>query len=106
MKIITKDTKVFGIDATIDLMEFGNEDRKNWKKLFDKWLELKMGMRDFKAREPNFPEGLSEVAFCLYSGSYRIIKIRKARGLVSSSFDTFNIKTGRAEQIKATSVSE
>lgn len=106
MKIITKDTKVFGVNATLDLMEFDKDDGKNWKILFDKWLELKMGMRDFKAREPNFPEGLSEVAFCLFSGSYRIIKIRKARGLVSSSFDTFNTKTGRAEQIKATSVAQ
>lgn len=60
-----------------------------------------MGMRAYKSREPNFPEGLSEVAFCLWSGSARFIS---AYGLSNTSFDTFNIKTNRAEQIKACSV--
>ena len=54
-----------------------------------------------RAREPNFPEGLSEVAFCLYSGSKRFISLK---GGVNSSFDTFNTETGKAEQIKACSV--
>ena len=60
-----------------------------------------MGMRDYKSREPNFPEGLSEVAFCIYSGSERFISLK---GKSSASFDTFNLKTKKAEQIKASSV--
>jgi hypothetical protein len=59
-------------------------------------------MRDYKSREPNFPEGLSEVAFCLYSGSNRFIALKGNK--INTSFDTFNLKTGRAEQIKASSV--
>lgn len=101
MKVTQVKTKVFGHDCSLKLMNFDKTDSKEWKKLFDMWLKLKMGMRDYKAREPNFPEGLSEVAFCLYSGSSRLISMN---GKASSSFDTFNTQTNRAEQIKATSV--
>ncbi len=103
MKIINTHSVVFNEECDLQLMEFDNEDRAKWKILFDKWKELKMGMRDYKSREPNFPEGLSEVAFCLYSGSKRLLKLR---GKASSSFDTYNIVSGKAEQIKATSVME
>lgn len=101
MKIIKEKAKVFGKECELELMSFDKSDRKKWKELFDMWRNLKIGMRDYKSREPNFPEGLSEVAFCLYSGSYRLISLK---GVSSSSFDTFNLKTQRAEQIKASSV--
>ena len=65
------------------------------------WKKLKLGMRDYKSREPNFPEGLSEVAFCIYSGSKRFITLQ---GKSSASFDTFNLQKNKAEQIKASSV--
>jgi len=101
MEIKTHKVKVFREDCTIDLMHFNNADGAKWKQLFDVWKQLKFGMREYKSREPNFPEGLSEVAFCLYSGSGRFIALHgNARG----SFDTFNLKTGRAEQIKASSI--
>jgi hypothetical protein len=104
MEIKTHEEKVLGQKCTIDLMHFNKEDGKAWKKLFDSWKSLKLGLRNFKTREPNFPEGLSEVAFCLYSGSCRMIA--KKKGKASSSFDTFNLKTGKAEQIKASSIEE
>lgn len=103
MEIKTHKAKVFGQNCLLNLMEFDRRDAKKWKKLFDAWKKLKMGMREYKSREPNFPEGLSEVAFCLYSGSGRLLSLK---GKASSSFDTFNVKTGRAEQIKATSVAK
>ena len=74
MKTKKYQTSVFGQKCIVELMEFSKGDGKKWKKLFDLWKKLKLGMRDYKAREPNFPEGLSEVAFCLYSGSSRFIK--------------------------------
>jgi hypothetical protein len=92
---------VFDENCTLEVMDFKKSDGKKWKEIFDLWRGLKMGMRDYKSREPNFPEGLSEVAFCLWSGSSRFVK---AWGLSNRSFDTFNTKTGRAEQIKACSV--
>ncbi|MFH1656192.1 MAG: Bsp6I family type II restriction endonuclease [Candidatus Nealsonbacteria bacterium] len=92
---------VFGKGCVVELMDFNKTDRKKWKKYFDLWKKLKLGMREYKSREPNFPEGLSEVAFCLHSGSKRFISLK---GDSSASFDTFNLETGRAEQIKASSV--
>ena len=101
MEIRKIKTIVFGEECTLEVMDFNRPDGKKWKEIFDLWRGLKMGMRDYKSREPNFPEGLSEVAFCLWSGSSRFIS---ARGLSNTSFDTFNTKTKRAEQIKACSV--
>lgn len=101
MKIKKHKAKIFGRDCIVELMDFNKSDGKKWKRLFDMWKKLKLGMRDYKSREPNFPEGLSEVAFCLFSGSKRFISLQ---GRSSASFDTFNTKTGRAEQIKACSV--
>ncbi len=101
MNIRKIQTKVFGEECSLEIMDFTKSDGEKWKSIFDLWRGLKMGMRDYKSREPNFPEGLSEVAFCLWSGSSRFIS---AYGLSNTSFDTFNEKTGRAEQIKACSV--
>jgi hypothetical protein len=101
MEIKEYNIKVFGKECVAQLMDFNKQDRKKWKKLFDTWKKLKLGLRNYKSREPNFPEGLSEVAFCLYSGSKRFISLK---GNVNSSFDTYNTKTGKAEQIKASSV--
>lgn len=101
MKTIKIDTRVFEENCNLTVMEFSKPDGDKWKEIFDLWKGLKMGMREYQAREPNFPEGLSEVAFCLWSGSTRFISAKK---LSNTSFDTFNIKTGRAEQIKACSV--
>ena len=101
MKVKKYKAKVFGKDCVIELMNFTKADGKKWKRLFDMWKKLKFGMRDYKAREPNFPEGLSEVAFCIYSGSKRFIRLY---GNSSASFDTFNLEKNRAEQVKASSV--
>ncbi len=63
MEIIKIKTVVFGEECTLDVMDFKKSDGKKWKEIFDLWRGLKMGMREYKSREPNFPEGLSEVAF-------------------------------------------
>ena len=101
MKTITISATVYSENCTLELMTFDDADRKAWKPLFDSWKELKLGMRAYKSREPNIPEGLSEVAYCLWSGSSRFIS---AKGLSNTSFDTYNQKAGVAEQVKACSV--
>jgi len=103
MNIRKIQTRVFNEQCTLEVMDFVKSDSKEWKKLFDLWKGLKLGMREYKSREPNFPEGLSEVAFCLWSKSSRFIS---AKNLSNTSFDTFNVKTGRDEQIKACSVKD
>jgi len=88
MKIIKKKAKVFGKKCELELMTFDKSDRKKWKRLFSIWKRLKMGLKSYKYRPPNIPEGLSEIAFCLYSGSNRLMSLK---GDSSSSFDTFNL---------------
>lgn len=101
MKIEEHKAKVFKQNCSMKLMCFDKNDTKEWKEIFDLWKKLKLSLKNYKCREPNLPEGLSEVAFCLYSGSSRLISMN---GKASRSFDTFNTKTKKAEQIKATSI--
>ena len=102
MDLIVADVKIKMDSCRMEYLTFDTADRHQWKVVFDSWKELKLAMRDYKAREPNFPEGLSEVAFCMWSGSVRKIKCNGAHG----SFDTFNLETKRMEQIKACSVED
>lgn len=104
MNIIEHSVKVFSQECKIELMHFDKNDGKEWKRIFDVWKELKLGLRKYKSREPNMSEGLSEVAFCLWSGSARYIKLKGAKKGIAGSFDTFNLKTNKAQQIKACSV--
>jgi|SRR5680860_181444 len=104
MELKQHTTKVFGQECKLELMHFIKQDGKEWKRIFDIWKELKMGLRSYKSREPNMPEGLSEVAFCLWSGAGRYIKIKGAKKGIAGSFDTFDVVKKRAQQIKACSI--
>ena len=106
MKIIEHKAQVFKSECRIELMHFDKKDGKEWKRIFNIWKELKLGLRGYKSREPNMPEGLSEVAFCLWSGSSRYIKIKGAKKGIAGSFDTFDLKRNRAQQIKACSIDD
>jgi len=101
MKVNKVQTTVFGEDCTLTLADFDESDAKKWKEIFDHWRTLKISLTNYESRGPNFPEGLSEIAFCLWASSSRLLR---ASGLSNTSFDTFNTKTNRAEQIKACSV--
>lgn len=92
---------IFGKECSAELMDFNKSDGKKWKELFDLWKGLKLGMREYRSREPNIPEGLTEAAFCIWSGASRFIS---ATGAPYTSFDTFDVKTGKAQQIKACSI--
>lgn len=101
MELITQNINLYGSSCQAELMKFDEEDSKQWIILWDSWKNLKLGLREYKTREPNLPEGLSETAFCMYSGSLRLIDIK---GSCNKSADTYNIQSSKAEQIKATSV--
>lgn len=60
-------------------------------------------MKAFKSRGVNLPEGISESAFCL---EYNCARALKVQGGKSASFDTIDLRTGRMQQIKATSVED
>lgn len=102
MKLIKYSGKVFGSNCSLQLMKFSKSDGKKWKFLFDTWKKLTIGMKAFGARGINVPEGLTESAFCMFSGSNMFLK--KTSGKIPTSFDTFNTKTNKAEQIKACSI--
>lgn len=104
MNIQEHTIKVFGQECRLQLLHFDKSDGKEWKSIFDIWKNLKLGLRHYKAREPNFPEGLSEVAFCLWCGAGRYLKIKSAKKGIAGSFDTFDLKKQRAQQIKACSI--
>jgi len=104
MEIREHTIKVFGQECRLDLMHFNEKDGKEWKRIFDLWKKLKLGLRGYKSREPNLPEGLSEVAFCLWSGAGRYLKFRGTIKGIAGSFDTFDVGTCRAQQIKACSI--
>jgi hypothetical protein len=104
MKIIEHNAKVFGQECKMELMHFDKSDRTKWKKLFDIWKNLKSALLTYKSRGPNMPEGLSETAFCLWSGSAKYIKLKGQKKGIAGSFDTFDWKKNRAQQIKACSI--
>jgi hypothetical protein len=85
----------------IEVARFNREDAKEFKNLFDIWVELNNGLGKY-GRKVNIPEVLSEGMFCIFSKSVRCQK--KLRGKGSVSFDTINLKTGEREQIKASSI--
>lgn len=106
MKIEKINAELYGVSTTMEVMFFDKNDAIAWKKMFDAWMQLKSHLKNFKAREPNIPEGISEIAYCLLSGSARKISVANSvDSSSSSSFDTYNTKTQRAEQVKACSVS-
>jgi hypothetical protein len=85
----------------IEVAHFDKQDARNFKRLFDVWIKLNNGLKKY-GRKVNIPEVLSEGMFCIFSSSARYQKKIKGKGSVS--FDTINLKTGKREQIKASSI--
>jgi len=103
MEIRQYEVKIFGEDATVNLAHFDKSDGTALEKTFKLWVNLNNNLSKF-GRSVNIPEALTESMFCMFSGSKRFVKSVKNPSKVSMSFDTYNIETGRAEQIKATSI--
>lgn len=99
MREEVRKVELAGVPCTIRLLVIEEEDRPMLRNLFEAWKELCDGLRDFRSRAVNIPEGISESAFCLECGSARVLKVQG-----SASFDTIDLKTLERQQIKATSV--
>lgn len=100
METIKKSVLLFWKESYIEWFEFWRDDITDWKSLFENWKNLKKWLKRISSREPNLPEWISEVAFCIVTWSIRVTKV----SWPNDSFDTFNLKYNRAEQIKACSV--
>lgn len=101
MKTENKKINLDGQDIEIKIARFDNEDGKEFKKLFDIWRKLNLGLEKY-GRKVNIPEVISEGMFCVFTGSVRYMS--KIRGKGKVSFDTINLKKASREQIKATSI--
>jgi len=86
-------------EAKVQIWE--ESDRKRLFELYKNWRRLCDDLISINSRAVNLPEGLSEGAFCLETGSVRLTgSINGA----NSSFDCFNFNSNRRIQIKACSV--
>jgi len=101
MRTVNRNINLYGSICNSTLLQFNQDDKKEWKILWDSWNNLRVGLKGYDSRGPNLSEGLSESAFCLYSHSLKIMNIQ---GGCDSSADTYNLETQEAEQIKATSI--
>ncbi|MBT4191860.1 MAG: Bsp6I family type II restriction endonuclease [Candidatus Diapherotrites archaeon] len=104
MKEETREITIDKNKVKVDIQIFEKKDAKKLKTLYKLWIPLNKGMKLFKARGINLPEGISESAFCIhFNGKYaRALKVSKGHG----SFDVINLKTCETIQIKASSVEE
>jgi len=99
----TVDMVLDGIKCTLKLLFIEEKDRPQIRELFGAWKKTAFGMKNFKARAVNLPEGISESAFCLnFPNTARVIKVTGGRG----SFDVIDLKRKVRIQVKAVSVGE
>jgi len=90
---------VFNIEADY----FNKNDLSKLRKIYQDWRNLSTSLKSFNSRSVNLPEGLSEVAFCLFMDCVRLNN-PKIGGGVNSSFDAYSLKTKKRIQIKSCSV--
>lgn len=90
--------RVNGRIVDMELQFWENTDRGKLANLFDLWSMLNKGMKLIRSRGINLPEGISESAFCLD------FMQDAGRSLKGGSFDAYNPSTGKAIQIKASSI--
>ncbi|WP_457634896.1 Bsp6I family type II restriction endonuclease [Persephonella sp.] len=98
MRIENRVITVFGEQVNAKIQIFEELDREIMRDMWNAWITLKNILQSYGGRSPNLPEVLSEGAWCLYSGSVRLIE--------PTSADTYNLQKQEAEQIKASSVEE
>ena len=95
--------KINGNAVKALVQAFTEDDRFILKNTYQMWIGLCKIAKKLKWRYINFPEGLSESLFCLEFESVRVVKVA---GKESGSFDTYNLKMCRREQVKASSAEE
>lgn len=101
MKLEKHTISLDGHKMEIELAHLDKKDGKEFKRLFDLWKKLNLGLGKY-GRKVNIPEVISEGMFCVFSGSARYL--RKIKGIGKVSFDTIDLKKNRTEQIKASSI--
>ncbi len=80
---------------------FDSSDDNKIYKLYSAWRYLSSTSKAIGCRATNIPEGLSETLFCRVTGAVRIIKSPPG---FSTSFDTYDLKRNKRQELKSTSV--
>ena len=85
----------------VEVQIFEETDRERLFTIYNNWRSLCDDLVSIHSRAVNLPEGLSEGAFCLETGSVRLTDSING---ANSSFDCFDFNGNRRIQIKACSV--
>ncbi|MDC0187484.1 Bsp6I family type II restriction endonuclease [Candidatus Nitrosopelagicus sp.] len=102
MKIKREEILIEGKKYSAELQYFEKKDRTWLRELYQNWTTLRNGLINAKTRGPNFPEGISEVAFAIIFDAPRVLSVIGTH----SSFDNYDIKKYKRIQVKATSVKQ
>ena len=105
-------TEVYGVPSKFTLRFYGEEDIPWLKRVFDSWQGLNMCLGGgaaggteltHKERKVNVPEAISEIMYCLIENAGRYHRT-KTDNLKDSSFDAYNVITGKTIQLKSTQI--
>ena len=104
---ILKDVNVLGIPSTFAVTEYSESDIGALESYFKAWKELTTASELIDSRVPNLGEAFTEIAFCIWHGSFRYLKpsncsLTFTQRLTNASLDTYHLGTQKSEQIKAT----
>jgi hypothetical protein len=103
MREESRTVRLDGTLCNIRLLLIEQSDREAIRILYNAWRDLVYGMKKFRSRGVNLPEGISESAFCLEFNSARALEVK---GGTSESFDSIDLQINARQQIKATSVKD
>ncbi len=84
-----------------EVQKFDESDRSVLANIYKEWRGLSDHLKQVGARGVNLPEGLSEGAFCLEMGAYRVDSSVKG---ANTSFDAYDSNRKKRIQVKACSV--
>ena len=84
-----------------EVQKFDESDRSVLANIYKEWRGLSDHLKQVGARGVNLPEGLSEGAFCLEMGAYRVDSSVSG---ANTSFDAYDSNRKKRIQVKACSV--
>lgn len=103
MRLERRRIPIEGQITVVEALMFDNNDRLRLSTMYNNWVALKNELSAFRSRSINFPEGISESAFCIcfdIENCGRVLNVNRG----SVSFDVINFHTNLRLQIKATSI--
>jgi hypothetical protein len=101
MRIKTITANVYGEEGIFDAYQYDQTDIPRYQKKFETWRSLRNFCIEDGDRAPNIPESISEVIYCILTGSLRF---KSAKKLVDQSFDLFELEVEKTLQMKAAQI--